>query len=104
MSDALNTAARFASRVFLKAGRTLRGENLDDHRLNGERRLLRTIAAGLPADAVIFDGGANVGRWSAAARELAPHARIHAFEPHPQAFAALQRVDGVTAHQLALGA
>ena len=101
-SQAVNAAARFASRVLMKGARTLRGENLDDHRVNGERRLLRSLD--LPADAVIFDVGANVGAWSQGALELFPGARIHAFEPLPGAFAQLSRVPGITAHQVALGA
>ncbi len=89
---AVNSAARFASRVLMKGARTLRGENLDDHRLNGERRLLRWLD--LPADAVIFDVGGNVGHWSKGALALFPSARIHAFEPLPGAFAQLSRVPG----------
>src|SRR3954454_11247433 len=101
-SQALNAAARFASRVLMKGARTLRGENLDDHRVNGERRLLRSLD--LPPDAVIFDVGANVGTWSSGALGLFPGARIHAFEPLPGAFEQLSRVPGITAHQVALGA
>ena len=97
----VNDAARFASRVLLKAGRALRGENLDDHRINGERRLLRSLS--LPPGAVIFDVGANIGAWSKAAHELFPSATIHAFEPLPTAFEQLQRVPGITAHPIALG-
>ena len=99
---AVNSAARLASRVLMKGARTLRGENLDDHRINGERRLLRSLD--LPADAVVFDVGANVGHWSQGALALFPGARIHAFEPLPGAFAQLSRIAGITAHQLALGA
>jgi FkbM family methyltransferase len=98
----VNSAARFASRVLMKGARTLRGENLDDHRLNGERRLLKSLD--LPAGAIIFDVGANVGRWSQQARALFPTAAIHAFEPLPTAFAQLERIDGIRAHQAALGA
>ena len=101
-SQALNAAARLASRVLMKGARTLRGENLDDHRINGERRLLRSLD--LPADAVIFDVGAHVGTWSSGALALFPGARTHAFEPLPGAFAHLSRVPGITAHQIALGA
>jgi FkbM family methyltransferase len=100
--QAVNSAARFASRVLMKGARTLRGENLDDHRINGERRLLKSL--NLPADAVIFDVGANVGHWSEGAKQLFPEARIHAFEPLPTAFAQLRLLPGITAHQLALGA
>ena len=64
-SRALNPVARAASRVLLKAGRALRGENLDDHRVNGEARLLRAVTRTLGPRPVIFDVGANVGAWAA---------------------------------------
>jgi FkbM family methyltransferase len=102
VSEAVNSAARLASRVLMKGARTLRGENLDDHRINGERRLLKSLA--LPPGAVIFDVGANVGRWSQQARRLFPSAEIHAFEPLPTAFEQLRRIAGITAHPVALGA
>jgi FkbM family methyltransferase len=106
-SRALNTVANAASRVLLKAGRALRGENLDDHRINGEARLLRALAGALGPRPVIFDVGANVGAWSAHAAQRFPGADLHAFEPHPGAFAQLEqtlRPLGVACHRLALGA
>ncbi len=39
----------------------------------------------------MFDIGANHGSYTRFLRELAPSARIHAFEPHPATFASLQR-------------
>lgn len=106
-SRALNPAARLTSRVLLKAGRALRGENLDDQRVNGEARLLRSTARVLGPSPVIFDVGANVGVWSASAARVFPGANVHAFEPHPGAFAQLEqavRELGVACHQMALGA
>jgi len=106
-TQALNAGARLASRVLLKAGRALQGENLDDHRVNGEARLLRAVARTLGPKPVIFDVGANVGAWSQNAARLFPNATVHAFEPHPGAFAQLEqtlRPLGVACHQMALGA
>jgi FkbM family methyltransferase len=55
---------------------------------------------------MFFDVGANVGCWSLEASRLAPEGRVHAFEPHPAAFAELVRsVAGrnVSCHPVALG-
>jgi FkbM family methyltransferase len=99
-------AAREASRVLGRGAQLLRGEGIDDHRLNGERRLLRSVVRSAGPTPVFFDVGANVGRWSLEASRLAPHGRVHAFEPHPAAFAELVRaVSGrnVSCHPVALG-
>ena len=42
-------------------------------------------------DPVIFDVGANVGLFSIRTAQQAPRARVHAFEPVPALFAALQQ-------------
>jgi FkbM family methyltransferase len=104
-SRALSATAAATSEVLLLAARLLRGENNDDHRLNGERRLLHGLPGALRDDAVVFDVGANVGRWSVEAARQLPRAAIHAFEPLPDAFAQLaQRTNGtnVTCHPFAL--
>lgn len=44
----------------------------------------------LPADAVVFDVGANVGLFTLFARQHAPRARIYAFEPIPAVFDVLR--------------
>jgi len=49
---------------------------------------------------VLLDVGANVGAYSALLRQLAPTARIIAFEPHPRSFATLQRALGETSIEL----
>jgi len=49
-------------------------------------------------NAVIFDVGANEGFMSETYRQLFPTAIIHAFEPHPQAFAQLQRKFSIDAN------
>jgi FkbM family methyltransferase len=46
--------------------------------LNGESRVLHRIAA--HGASCIFDVGANIGDWSAAAAAAAPNADVHAFE------------------------
>jgi FkbM family methyltransferase len=105
-SRALSAVTAGASDALLLAARLLRGENIDDHRLNGERRLLRAIAREAAPGAVIFDVGANVGRWSTEAARLLPNASVHAFEPHPEAFADLREsVEGlgIECHRLAFG-
>jgi FkbM family methyltransferase len=95
-----------ASRLLGRGAQLLRGEGIDDHRLNGERRLLRSVARSAGPTPVFVDIGANVGRWSLEASRLAPRGRVHAFEPHPAAFAQLVRsVAGrnVSCHPVALG-
>lgn len=56
---------------------------------------------------VIIDVGANVGQFAVAAAEVFPGARIHAFEPLPEArrklVAATGRLPNVTIHGVALG-
>jgi FkbM family methyltransferase len=98
--------ARRVSRLLGRGAELLRGEGIDDHRLNGERRLLRSVAQSAGPDAVFFDVGANVGRWSLEASRLAPRGHVYAFEPHPAAFAELVRsVAGrnISCHPVALG-
>jgi len=105
-SQILNASTGKVSEALLLAARVLRGENIDDHRLNGERMLLRAVARWVPPQSTIFDVGANVGRWSGEAARSVHGASVHAFEPHPGAFATLERNVGplgVTCHRLALG-
>lgn len=75
-----------------------------DVNTDGERDLLRH--AGLAADAVIFDVGANVGDWSLMAREMAPQATIHAFELSPKTAVLLTerlgRAPGIRIHAYGL--
>ena len=55
----------------------------------------------------VVDAGANTGQFARRARRLFPAARLHCFEPVPEAFAALSAwaaADGaVTCHRCALG-
>lgn len=48
---------------------------------NGERRVLERLMPTAPK--TLFDVGANVGNWTAMARELLPGAGIHCFEIAP---------------------
>lgn len=61
-----------------------RGDSDGNPATNGEHRLLRKV---LPGCRVVFDIGANVGDWTAAALRLAPHLAVHCFEPSPTTFA-----------------
>lgn len=57
---------------------------------NGELRWLREVLVGIPRP-VVFDVGANVGKWSQAALSINPACEIHAFEPFPDSYQALQQ-------------
>ena len=54
----------------------------------GEEKLLRRLAPTL-AGQVVLDVGANSGDYSRFVAQVAPTARILAFEPHPRTFATL---------------
>jgi len=59
------------------------------HGLNrGEEAFLDSIAPQLQGG-VLFDVGANYGSYTDHLLRIAPTARIHTFEPHPQTFARL---------------
>lgn len=75
------------------------GASADHPDSSGERMVLES----LPESPLIWDVGANVGTYSRLALEVRPAARIVAFEPDPQAFAALQNVSGIDAYNIALG-
>jgi FkbM family methyltransferase len=106
-SSLVTRAARTTSRLLGRGAQVLRGEGIDDHRLNGERRLLRNVARTAGPGATYFDIGANIGRWTLEAARLAPHGHVHAFEPHPATHAELlsaaSGATNVSCHQLALG-
>ncbi|HEX8251900.1 MAG TPA: FkbM family methyltransferase [Thermoanaerobaculia bacterium] len=59
------------------------GDNDGDMRTNGELRFMREC---LRDARVVFDGGANVGDWTAAALAINPDASYHCFEPSRLAF------------------
>jgi FkbM family methyltransferase len=88
-------------------GLALRGMNFgdDDHATNGELWLLDRLAARLGPSPVVFDVGANAGRYSEAVLERMPTALLHSFEPSTEAFGKLEAAIGHRAAtcQLALG-
>lgn len=58
-----------------------------DFRNNGERRVLEKLAEFCPG--VVFDVGANVGRWTEIALDSLDEAQIYAFEIAPATYARL---------------
>lgn len=61
---------------------------------------------GLPEDLVILDIGANCGAFSLACLQRWPHAKIHAYEPHPVVYRYLAEnlsKLGVTCYDSAVG-
>jgi FkbM family methyltransferase len=56
----------------------------------------------LPEDGVYFDVGANIGLFALFLRDHCPRARIFAYEPMPDAFAALQKNMGEHADAVAM--
>jgi FkbM family methyltransferase len=61
----------------------------NDHYTNGEFWLMQRLQRINPL--VIFDAGANVGKWSTEANKLFKDADIHSFEPVPDIFEKLSR-------------
>jgi FkbM family methyltransferase len=45
----------------------------------------------IPQAKVVFDLGANVGAWTVLMSKANPQARVHSFEPNPEAFAFLKK-------------
>jgi FkbM family methyltransferase len=84
----------------------LRGMNFDnyDQATNGELSQLDRVAAGLGPSPVVFDVGANVGRYSTEVLNRFPGLQLYAFEPSAVAFAELEAAlgDRGQAFQLAL--
>ncbi|MCX8156348.1 MAG: FkbM family methyltransferase [Verrucomicrobiae bacterium] len=97
-----------AVRRALRAGLARLGYDLVNQREWGRDPLndVQTICRTRPPQ-LIFDVGANRGQFLGRLLEKFPQARIHAFEPFPQVFAALQERaaahPNVTPHCLALG-
>lgn len=77
---------------------------INDSRLNGEYNFLERLDS--KKIKVVFDVGANVGRWALKFNELHPNALIYAFEPVPETFKRLDEVSnkntGIFAHRKAL--
>jgi FkbM family methyltransferase len=66
----------------------------DDQARNGEVALLGRVAEHLGPSPVVFDVGANVGRYSLDVKNRIPCARLYAFEPSAVAFARLEAALG----------
>src|SRR5688572_23668070 len=60
----------------------------NDHATNGEFWLMDQLSKYGPT--VIFDVGANVGKWSVEAHKLFTRSTIFAFEPIPEVFSRLK--------------
>ncbi len=68
-----------------------------------EENFLTSMASRIDGG-VVLDVGANHGAYARMVARVAPRAEIHAFEPHPRTFAALQaRSPGIRAVNLAMG-
>jgi FkbM family methyltransferase len=78
----------------------------DNHATNGEVALLDRVASHLGPSPVIFDVGANVGRYAVEMTKRIPGAQLHAFEPSASAFTRLKIAlgDRGRAHKLAFAA
>lgn len=79
-------------------------------RLYGEwaQAEIEVVAQLMPPDAVVIDGGSNIGAHACAFINLAPQATVHAFEPQPQLASLLRKnvaAHGgrVVVHEVALG-
>lgn len=80
-----------------------RSENNDDIRTNGELRFMKER---LDSSQLVFDVGANVGKWAALALEINPDLRLHCFEPSKPTFQRLVANNfpkTVTCNNIALG-
>ena len=63
--------------------------NYANNKISGEHRFLKQYLKDRPR-AVIFDVGANIGDYTAAAFEMSPSVTVYAFEPHPDSWARLE--------------
>lgn len=64
-----------------------------------EPQVMQALRALLPADAVVFDIGANIGVFAVVMARLAPRGKVFAFEPAPESYEYLVRnaeVNGAT--------
>lgn len=92
----LFTGRRFYSfnrALFFLSLRGLGIGNWETPELSGERHFIDRFTR-FSKSPVVLDIGANVGNYSNLLKELAPNARIFAFEPHPLTFDRLQKAAG----------
>jgi FkbM family methyltransferase len=64
--------------------------NFESDRISGEALFIKRLLAG-KASGVVFDVGANVGRYSSKVLQTNPLLTVYAFEPHPRTFATLEK-------------
>lgn len=71
--------------------------NYKNDKESGEEDFLKNTIASLQQP-IIFDVGANVGRYSKHILEINPTVQLHSFEPHPKTFLSLkEQMNGTTA-------
>jgi len=75
----------FARKLFHLSLRMMGLLNIESFRLSGERTLLRHALKG-QHQPIIFDVGANEGKYARQVRALSRDAKLHCFEPHPGTF------------------
>jgi FkbM family methyltransferase len=63
--------------------------NFQNDEVSGENNFLNVLSSKI-SGGVVFDVGANVGRYSESVRKRMPDAKIFAFEPHPSNVSALR--------------
>lgn len=86
-------AALFAKKVFYKWNKllfhcALRGlgiHNSSSRKRSGEEHFLRKYLT-QPTQPIVFDVGANIGKYSNYILQVNPQSQIFAFEPHPKTF------------------
>jgi len=83
--------SRFNNLVYWLALRSLGIYNYQNSKISGEQWLLNNVVKMLGRNLVIFDIGANVGKFSREVIEAEIDAiNIYAFEPHPTTYLTLQ--------------
>lgn len=81
---------------FLLSLRGLGILNYEDNKFSGENNFIkRFILNNRKKDLIIFDVGANVGKYSILIRKFSQSVRIYAFEPHPKTFQKLKNNAGL---------
>lgn len=91
----------FANKLFYKWNKllfhcALRGlgiHNSQTRKRSGEENFLKNLLTqkGSSSNFVVFDVGANVGKYSLYIKKINPNIAIYAFEPHPTTFKKLEK-------------
>lgn len=69
---------------------------------NGEDEILKHLG-NLNEAPVIFDVGANIGKYAKLIKNDIPNAKVFSFEPNPSAFEKLSQVEGIRAVNIGMG-